>query len=138
MIWLSQLCLFVCWVPMAAWQARLIKHGRPILHGVWALLSAFLIAGAIWWAFPGLAKGPLWLMLALYAGAQGCMRLACFNICLNWFRGLSWTYMSPTSTSFIDKVELRMFGGREWVIEGLCLIAFAVANFFIYYIPHNR
>ena len=117
---------------MAAWQAHLIEQNKPILHGVWALLSGFLIALATWWMFPRLvAEGPLWRMLALYVSAQGCSRLVIFNVLLNWFRGLRWNYTSPMSGSLMDHLELRLFRQRVWLMEVFVAVIFLTLQLFL-------
>jgi hypothetical protein len=99
---------------MANWQAHLIKEIRPIRHGWWAALSGLLIAGATWCASPD----PWWPMVD-FVVAQCASRLAAFNFFLYLFRGLPWNYVSPTSTSILDRLEYRLFGTKAWVIEVL-------------------
>jgi hypothetical protein len=113
---------------MAYWQSRLIKNNRPIYHGLWAAAYALLILAAGWWVCGSLVP---WYKFMLYGIAQGAGRLTVFNVALNRFRGLSWTYISLSSTSLEDKIELRLFGARTWIIEILALVIFAVIQPFI-------
>ncbi|HEY4207967.1 MAG TPA: hypothetical protein VGM31_14185 [Puia sp.] len=127
MIWLPQLILILLTIAIAYWHSRLIKSGRPIKHGLWAFVAGVLIAGATWWVWPDLSD----LQLVLYATAQGCARLVVFNVSLNLFRGLSWKYVSTTTTSVIDQLEGRLFGGRVWISEIMLTIIFIILQFFI-------
>lgn len=124
----TETILIGCWIAMAWWQSRLIKANRPIYHGWWAAIAVTLILLANWWAY---GWPPTEDREWLYLGAQGCSRIFAFNIALNRFRGLSWTYVSKTSTSIIDQAELRLFGGRTWVVEILAAICFIILQFFI-------
>lgn len=128
MLYLSEISLIACWVAMAAWQAHLIRQNRPILHGVWSLLSAFLIAGGVMWVDGELGnlRG-----IILYVIAQGCARLVVFNVSLNLFRGLSWQYDSPVSGSLMDKFEIWAFGSRLWIMELMIGLLFLTLQFFI-------
>jgi len=127
MIWLPELILILLTVGIAFWHSRLIKAGRPIQHGWWGLLAGALIAGATWWVWPDLSD----LQLVLFVTAQACSRLAVFNISLNLFRGLSWKYSSPTTTSVIDQLEGRLFGGRAWITECILGLIFLIIQLFI-------
>lgn len=125
MIWQSELALAVCWVVMAAWHSHLIKQNRPILHGLWALLSCTLMVAAGLWA-----RVDNWGIL-IYQAAQGCSRLVVFNVSLNLFRRLKWDYTSPASTSILDKLEIRLFGGRVWLLEVILAAIFFILQIFI-------
>lgn len=127
MIWWSQLILIALTIGIAYWHSRLIKAGRPIRHGLWAALAGALIAAATWRVWPELSD----LQLVLYVTAQGCSRLVVFNVALNAFRGLSWKYTSPTTTSVIDQLEGRLFGGRTWLSEIALGIIFLIIQLFL-------
>jgi hypothetical protein len=127
MIWLPELILILLTVGIAYWHSRLIRSGRPIKHGWWAVIAGVLIAAATWWEWPNLSD----LQLILFAVAQGCSRLVVFNVSLNLFRGLSWTYTSPTTTSVIDQLEGRLFGGRAWITEAMLGLVFLIIQFFL-------
>lgn len=125
------LFLYILVIPVnlaiAMWHARLIKQNLPIRHGLWAGLYAALIAMAIWLqpAMPRVGQ------IAVFALAASCGRLAIFAPALNIFRGLSLTYVSKTSTSVIDKIEVRLFGARAWIVEIFAAVVFIVLNFFL-------
>lgn len=127
MIWLPELILIVLTVGIAYWHSRLIKAGRPILHGVWAFVAGVLIAAATWWVTHYLTH----LQVILFAIAQGCARLVVFNISLNLFRGLSWKYSSPATKSIIDQLERRLFGGRVWIVEAALTVIFLTIQLFL-------
>jgi hypothetical protein len=57
--------------------------------------------------------------LGLFLVAQACIRLAVFNISLNIFRGDPWDYVSPTTTSILDKIEREVFGQKVWILEAI-------------------
>lgn len=127
MIWLAELLLIVITIGIAYWHSRLIKSGRPIKHGWWGLLAGMLIAAATWWVWPTLSG----LQVMLFIIAQGCVRLFVFNIALNLFRGLSWKYTSMSTTSVIDRLESRLFGGRVWLSEIILAIIFLILQLFL-------
>lgn len=113
MIYLSELVLIILTVGMAYWHSRLIAAGRPIKHDWWAALFAILVAGAVvllWYRLTVAQWG-------LYAGAQFIGHLVVFNVALNRFRGLPWTYTSTSTGSILDKIELRLFGSKVWLLE---------------------
>lgn len=128
MINLSQGILAVLWVLMALWHSFLIKHNRPIKHGWWSVISAALIFGAAVFVWPHL---PGRLHHAEYLAAQGISRLVVFNVSLNLFRRLSWDYSSPTSTSILDLLERRLFGGRVWLLEVILACVFFILQYFL-------
>jgi len=115
-------------IGMAWWHGRLIKAGRKIGHGLWAGVFVLLLAGALLWQWDDLGPGlprPAFILACL------CARLPVFNISLNLFRRLKWDYMSPTSTSIVDKITLRLFGRNARVLWAV-LIAIAITlNFFL-------
>lgn len=127
MINLSQAILAVLWVLMAAWHAFLIHEQEPIKHGWWALVAAVFIAAAFWKVWPLLDN---WSR-AEYLTAQGISRLVVFNVSLNLFRRLPWDYSSPTSTSILDKLERRLFGGRVWLLEVVLACVFFILQYFL-------
>jgi hypothetical protein len=127
MIWLPELLLILVTIAIAYWHSWLIKVGRQIKHGWWATVAGVLIAGATWWVWPDLSD----LQLILFVTAQGCARLVVFNVSLNLFRGLSWKYTSPTTTSVIDQLEGRLFGGRAWITEAMLGLAFLIIQLFL-------
>lgn len=127
MIYLSELVLIVLTIGMAYWHSRLIAAGRPILHGWWAALFAILVVGAVALLWARLNR----VQVGLYAGAQFIGHLVVFNIALNRFRGLSWTYISKTSTSIIDQAEIRLFGSKVWLLEFLLGVIYAGIQLFI-------
>lgn len=127
MIWVAELALIVLSVAMAAWHAHLIKQQRPIYHGLWSLVYLAGVAGATWWICPVSSVSKV----ILFIFAQGCSHLAVFNISLNWFRGLPWTYTSPTSGSILDKIEIKLFGTRGWLPEVIMIGVFIVLQFFL-------
>jgi hypothetical protein len=129
MLYFSEIILVGPVTLATAWyHSRLIKKNRPIRHGVWSGLYAILVAGAIWWQWAAMPR--VW-QVGLFAIACAIGRLVVFNISLNWFRGLSWTYVSPTSTSILDKWELRLFGGRVWLFEAFLFVIFMILQLFI-------
>jgi hypothetical protein len=113
-------------LAVAWWHKRLIKDDRPIVHGLWAALYAVLIAVAAW-LLPGMSIGKI----AAFALAASCGRLAIFAPALNLMRGLSLTYISKTSTSIIDKMEVRLFGTRAWLVEIIAGVIFFILQFFL-------
>lgn len=125
MIILSEAVLAALWILMALWHAYLIKHNRPILHGLWALLAGVFIAAATWCVWPRLDD---W-QRGEYIAAQLIARTVVFNVSLNLFRGLKWDYTSPTSTSILDSIERRLFGGRVWLLEVILAILFFILQY---------
>ena len=114
-------------IGMAWWHSRLINGESMIKHGWWASLYASLIAIA---AYLVMNELPQWHLLAFVAACLAG-RLPVFNISLNLFRRLKWDYMSPTSTSIVDKITLRLFGRNARVLWAV-LIAIAITlNFFL-------
>lgn len=125
MIYLSELALIGVTVLEAWWQARLIAAGRPIFHGWWALAYAGCIALAAYLLRLTLEQA------AVFVGAQGCGHLVVFNITLNRFRGLPWTYESTTTTSILDKIETWAFGPRAWILEIILAFIFVILQFWL-------
>lgn len=129
MIWLIEFILMgPVTLAMAWWHSRLIKAGRPIRHGWWSALYIILVVGAIglfWQSLPG------WAPAGIFALACACGRLVVFNIALNRFRGLSWTYVSAGTTSIIDKISIRLFGSRVWIFEAVLAVIFVILQFFL-------
>jgi hypothetical protein len=115
-------------IIFAAWHAHLIEKQRPINHPLWALLFGVLLAAAMYWQRDHLHTIR---QVGLFAPACCIGRLVVFNVSLNLFRGLSWTYISPTSTSVIDKVSMRLFGARVWLFEIVLGIVFIILQFYI-------
>ena len=124
MIYLVEIGLLAITVIEAWWHSVLIKENRRIEHGLWAAAYAGLIIPEYWFIHPVFT-------FILFALACGLGHLVVFNICLNRFRGLPWNYISPTTTSIIDKLEYRMFGGREWVVEIFCALTFILLQFYL-------
>lgn len=124
---LLEAILILCWLGMAAWHAHLIKANKPIEHGRWGLAASFLIVSACWIYGNG---RPIW-QIGLFALAQVCSRLVVFNIFLNLFRGKKWNYTSSVTTSIIDRLELRLFGGRVWLLEAILAALFMGIQLFI-------
>ena len=113
---------------MAWWNSRLIKAGRKIEHGLWAGAFMILLAGGLWWQWDDLGPGlprPAFILACL------CARLPVFNISLNLFRRLKWDYMSPTSTSIIDKITLRLFGRNVRVLWAVLIVIFIILQLFL-------
>jgi hypothetical protein len=115
-------------IMLAWWHSRLIKAGRPIVHGLWGLLYAGLIGVAIWLLWPAVA---LLSHVSAFALACAAGRVPVFNIALNFFRGLSWDYMSATSTSIIDKIMLRLFGRNVRVLWAALIAVAIILQFFL-------
>lgn len=116
---------------MAWWHSRLIKANRPIRHGWWALLfAALVILGVITLNKVGAFPLNAW-KIGVFTLACAIGRLVVFNISLNYFRGLSLTYVSKASASLIDKVEIRLFGSRVWLAEVVLAVLFITLQFFI-------
>lgn len=114
-------------LAMAWWHSRLIRQKRPIRHSLWSAAYAALIALAIWLQpdLHNVHSGSLFT-LACTAG-----RLAVFAPALNLMRGLSLTYVSKASTSLIDRLEVRLFGARAWLVEIVASIVFIILQFFL-------
>jgi len=127
MIWLPETVLILLTIAIAYWHSRLIKAGRPILHGLWAAVAGILIAAGSWLVWPMLSGH----QFILFVIAQGCARLVVFNVSLNLFRGLSWLYTSPSTTSVIDQIERRLFGGRVWLVEATLTVIFLIIQLFL-------
>jgi hypothetical protein len=129
MIYVAELILVLpVSIIMAAWHAHLIDKQRPIRHDLWALLYALLISAAMYWRREEIQNIR---QIALFTLACAVGRLPVFNVSLNLFRRLSWTYVSRASTSVVDKVEMRVFGQRVWIAEALMVILFIILQFFI-------
>ena len=115
MIFITQAILLVLAVPIAWYQAFLIEEDEHIYHGLWFAAWVILTGGCLW-----LLQHDLTLPQAgLYCLATGCGHLVVFNIALNRFRGLPWTYTSKTTGSFLDRASFRLFGSRQWILEGI-------------------
>ena len=113
-------------ILMAWWHHWLINKGRKIQHGWWALVACGFIGAAIWWRWHTLQFIWYWFALACLCG-----RLVVFNISLNLFRHYSPFYISPTTTSILDKIEMRAFGKRVWLAEAVMFLLFMTLQFFI-------
>lgn len=88
-----------------AWNdARLIRRNKPIMHWLNAVIYCALIV-AYWtiWHFP-------WLIGAVFVVSALAGRALWFDLALNKFRGLPWNYFNPIPASWIDRMEVRMFG----------------------------
>lgn len=126
-------------VLVAKVQAVMIKDNQPIYHGLWAAMWVTCTALTMWPLWEDLHQPPIWaeemsgrLIPWLYGIAAGCGHLVVFNICLNRFRGLKWTYTSIDTGSILDHLELRLFGSRVWMLELIIgAIWFALQFFFI-------
>jgi hypothetical protein len=128
MVYLSEILLLGISVLIAWYHSRLIKKNRPIYHGLWSAAYALLILAAGWWVHTALTPAyKLWL----YGVAACAGHLVVFNVALNRFRGLSWTYVSKTSTSLIDWAELRLFGTRVWLLEVILAVVFLILQLFL-------
>lgn len=127
MIWQPETLLLVLWAIMARRHAYLIKNLRPIKHGWWAFLSGVLIAGGEFWAWPRLQGFGIYA----FAITQGCGRLVTFNVLLNAFRGEPFDYESGTTTSVLDQLERKLFGGRVWLLEVLLAAFYLILQLFI-------
>lgn len=140
MIFLSELILLVLAVLVAWYQACLIRNGRPIYHGWWALGWSIAIGSTMWLLWkPWLHEPPSWgtemsgdLIPWIYGAAAGCGHLVLFNVCLNRFRGLKWNYTSISTGSILDQLAVRLFGTRFWYVEILLGVLWALMQpFFI-------
>ena len=125
MVYISEISLVILWALMALWQAHLIKNNRPILHGWWAFVSGSFISISCL-CLPNAKISTI----SIYVTAQCCMRLSSFNIFLNLFRGEKWYYTSSTSGSILDKIEIRLFGEKMWLLEIFLLVVFLAINLF--------
>lgn len=128
MIYLLQALLLGLTVLEAWWHSRLIKQNRPIRHGWWAAAYGGLCLIAAWSVGE---ISPPFFKLTLFATACAAGHLVVFNIALNRFRGLPWTYISKTSTSLVDQMELRLVGTRAWLVELFATLVFITLQFFI-------
>jgi len=100
-------------IGMSYYHSRLIKNGKPIKHGYWALAA---IGAAALFAFISIWYVPVMII----------WRMILFSPFLAKFRGLPWSYSSPTSTSIIDKIERKIFPSFSVKIQwyfGLLFIA---------------
>src|SRR3954468_22229654 len=114
-------------ILMAWWHSRLIKAGKEIRHVWWASAYASLTSIAVILLEDDL---PSW-RVAAFAGAILLGRLPVFNITLNLIRGKKWNYSSPTTTSIIDQMERRLFGGRVWIAEVVAGAICITLTFFV-------
>lgn len=115
-------------LAMAWWHSRLIKANRSIRHGAWSALYAALIALAVWACWTDLPRVG---QMSIFTLTCACGRLAIFAPALNLFRGLSLTYVSKTSASIIDRIEVRLFGARAWLVEIGAAIIFIILQFLL-------
>jgi hypothetical protein len=115
------LTIFTAW-----WHHQLINDNRKIQHGWWALLFSAILSGVMWWHWQDLQPDWYWFALACLIG-----RLVVFNISLNLFRHYSAFYISPSTTSILDKIEQRIFGQKVWVLEAMLTLVFITLQFFI-------
>lgn len=121
MIVLSQLILLAVTIIVAAWQAHLIKEIKPIKHGLWAFLYAVCCAIVIYFIKDDLKTTSIILTVihySLFIIAGSIIHLLGTNTFLNYFRHLNLLYMSQTSTSLLDKLEIKIFGIKGvWKFE---------------------
>jgi hypothetical protein len=137
MIYVFELGLLALAVLVAMYQSWLIDNGEHIYHGAWFAVWCALTGLSMWALWPELNQPPVWaeempdyLVPVAYAIACGCGHLVVFNVCLNRFRGLKWTYTSITTGSLLDRLELRLFGSRVWVMELVVGVIFLLLQFF--------
>jgi hypothetical protein len=115
-------------VAMAWWHARLIKEGRPILHGLWGLLYAVLIGIAIWLLWPAVS---LLHSVVAFALACACARLPVFSIILNCLRGERWYYVPVKPKSILDRFSKWLFGIHAWILWFISGGAAIILTFYI-------
>jgi hypothetical protein len=109
---------------MAWYHSRLIKRHEPIYHGIW---SAAYLAGV------GIAiylTGEWFLLPILLV-----LRKVVFDLSLNLFRGLSLWYVSGTSGSVLDQLNLRVFKNIK-VMYGAYTALWVILNA-LYYVTKN-
>jgi|ADGO01.1.fsa_nt_gi hypothetical protein len=86
---------------MAYYHAQLFKANKRIRHGLWAALYLGVVGVFCllftWWYLPIMILN----------------RAVIFSPALNLFRGFPINYISSSTTSIIDKIELKVFG-RNW------------------------
>lgn len=99
-------------IILAFIDSRIIGVKRTPKHWLNGLVYLLLTVGAVWWVLN------YWLIGALLFN-----RLVVFNICLSKFRGLHWDYLSPSPSSFIDRMAFKIFGNRAKLMYGVYLIS---------------
>jgi hypothetical protein len=82
---------------MAYYHSQLIKANKPIKHGYWAAL--YLFAVLVWSVIFGWLYAPLLIL----------QRGVVFSPALNLFRRLPINYISSSTTSVIDRIEMWLF-----------------------------
>lgn len=105
-------------VVLANIDAKKIKQGKKILHGINGLVYGLLVA-------LGYVLTHSWLVVI----GLLLIRIPVFNTALNYFRGLKLTYLSDSTTSIIDR--LTNFVPKKigyWLYHGLLL---AIATYLI-------
>src|SRR6185437_1788202 len=119
-----ELGLLLLAVGVAKLQAIMIADKQPIYHALWAAMWVTFTGLSMWPLWQDLHQPPIWaeemsgrLIPWVYGIATGCGHLVVFNIALNRFRGLKWTYTSISTGSLIDRFELWMWGSRFWIVE---------------------
>lgn len=129
---LLALAVLVAWI-----QSIMIKDKETIYHTLWFCIWVALTGLSAWPLWADLHTPPLWaeemsgrLIPWAYITASGCGHLVAFNICLNRFRGLPWTYTSIKTGSIIDHIELAIWGSRFWVVEVILGVLWIVLQFF--------
>jgi hypothetical protein len=94
---INQLIFVAFNIWMAWYHSRLIKDHRPIRHGYWAAL--YLFAVLVWSVIFGWLYAPLLIL----------QRGVVFSPALNLFRRLPINYISSSTTSVIDRIEMWLF-----------------------------
>lgn len=112
MNYLTEIALLVINLVMAWWHSRLILGGRPIKHGLWALLYAACLGAAFW-----ITRNPLVPIAGVF------IRECFFAPVLNFLRKPSkpFFYRSSTSTSILDQVQGAVYV-PVYIVSWLALI----------------
>lgn len=133
----TELGLLALAVLVAWMQSIMIKDNQPIYHALWAAMWMTFTGISMWPLWAELHKPPIWaeemsgrLIPWVYGVAAGCGHLVVFNICLNRFRGLKWTYTSVSTGSILDHIELWAFGSRVWILELILGALWLILQFF--------
>lgn len=112
MIAISIILLAIANLSMAAYHSTLMKRGKKIKHGLWAI-AYFLFAVIL------SLINHSWL---LFIDAL-LIRKVVFDLFLNCFNNRPIFFVSTETTSIIDEFHLKLFGKKSWIYYILYSIA---------------
>jgi hypothetical protein len=119
MTYLFEILLLIANIAMAEYHVYLFRQGKKVKHGWWGM-AYVTFAGLL-----SLLTHSWWLV-----AASLLLRKLAFDIALNLFEGFKWNRVSYETTSIIDKLHNKLFGGRAEIYEPIYFVILVLINIF--------